>query len=235
MKILRMGVAVAVVLVLSGCFGIGPDTDPDAGSGGGEQPTAPDFSQIAPFLLPADSVGENELVTNETAYGDVLNAIWWLTEYTSPYSIFDILQAWSTDRPATYFHEGEGPEVQWSVVAGGYNWIFNETIDLTLSDTETDISVTIKDIGGQVPMTLLSGNIAYDALSGSVTVFGEPDYGYSWGPSSIEDIRIEISFVSEVEQSLVIHTKLDGSSGQYQAFISGNPSSDVVSWPPQPE
>ncbi len=227
MRVCRLAVAGAVVLVLSGCFGVGPDpgTDPDAT---GQEP--PDFSKIAPFLLPEESLGAQILFEDETAYGDVLNTLWWTTEYTAPNSIFEILAAWTPEQPNTYNYLGEGPLVEWSEIPGGYEWLFAETLSLTLTDTGTAISVVIEEIEG--PVTLLSGSVGYDALSGSVTIFGEVDYDYTWGPSTMAgyDITIEIEYTSEVAQLLVIHTTLDGSEGEFEEFVNGEPSDSGV-WP----
>lgn len=226
MKVFRLAVAGAVVLVLSGCFGVGPDpgTDPDAT---GQEP--PDFSKIAPFLLPEESLGDQILTSqqNPTAYAEVLNTPVWGNEF----SIFEILAAWTPEHPNTYDYLGEWPQVEWSEIPGGYEWLFAETLSLTLTDTGTAISVEIID-ETESPVTLLSGSVEYDALSGSVTIFGEVDYDYTWGPSTMAayDITIAIEYINEVTELLVIHTTLDGSEGEYEKFIAGDLSGSGF-WP----
>ena len=223
MKVIRLAVAGAVVLVLSGCFGVGPDpgTDPETT---GQEP--PDFSKIAPFLLPEESEGAYTLFDDDTAYAEVLNTPVWGNEF----SIFEILAAWTPEHPNTYDYLGEWPQVEWSEIPGGYEWLFAETLSLTLTDTGTAISVVIEEIEG--PVTLLSGSVGYDALSGSVTIFGEVDYDYTWEPSTMAayDITIEIEYINEVAELLVIHTTLDGSEGEYEKFVGGDLSGSGF-WP----
>jgi len=218
-----------VAVVLSGCFGAGLVPDPD----GGEEPLPPDFSKAAPFLF--DEMSEGHLVLAEgrtqTPYGDVLNALWWASEYTQSFSIFDILADWTPEKPSTYFYLEEGPQVDWTEITGGYEWIFSDAISLTLTNTGSEISVLIEDLS--VTTTVLSGTVAYDAMSGSVTVFGDgEDYDYSWGPSTVSgfEIRIEITYVSEIEVKMVIDAMIDGSEGEYELLYDGTPDGGG-SWP----
>jgi hypothetical protein len=235
MKTLRVFAVVSAIGVLSGCFG--PGIVPD--STAGDQQVALDLSNVETWFMPAESAGDQLLLSGQTdnLYRDVHAGLWWPAS-----TVFPAIQAWSSDLPPTYEHP-DVPDwtVTWSESAGIITWevdYLEGSFVLTLSDAETEASVTLAENGS----TYLDGSISYDGLSGSGTVYvegraGTQQFDYSWGPSPTPDYQIRISIETPPNQdgfnsTMVIDTDSDGERGEYSGTTLGD-SYGPFAWPAQ--
>lgn len=229
-RFVTMMVIVAAALALAGCFGASPVPPPEDGDGS-QGPVAPDFSRLEVEQLPGD--GHTVLYGNQsyTPYTNAVNMMWWATE------VYPVLSDWSTSKPSSYSVSGDPTyEVTWSLSGSEFTW--------EISGGEVPLTVTVEDTGAGFAVTVsessttfLSGTVSYDGLEGSVEL---NDYGgrtatYSWGPSNETgyDIRVDITWSDPQEaydDTMTVHSTLDGSAGFYQGEENGD-SYGPVSWP----
>jgi hypothetical protein len=221
-------VITTVAVVLSGCFGAGLVPDPD----GGEEPVAPDVSQIDVQLMAAaasDAITSSEgpayVYTSATSFAQ--GALGW----------FYILQDWTPDSPAAYLYLDEWPEVEWSNT--GNTWCWTITATGEVDDTVTEICVTPLELHLSIEITMttpdvqisITGTIAEDGTEGSLQLSsnGSPDTAsYAWAPSANENYDWQftstITYFDQglerfVKDLLTVETVTSGALGEFSYVL----------------
>lgn len=237
MKALRITGALVIAIVLTGCFGIGPDPgDPD----GGQQPTAPDLSQFDVEQLSTTAEGE---MTQIDAPVFIYSSSVGLAQ--SAFGLLGVIRDWTPDTPQSYTYLGDGPEVTWSEDNGTWCWTIvpdaDTTVEICVTPTADTLAVTMTIT---TPDTVVSidGTMAADGSNGSLSMSQTPSTNtaeYEWGPSpNGYDWRFEAAFTQEIEgqpstDRIIVETSSDGTTGEFTAILDegGNESTLSDSWP----